>query len=104
MFSVSSEPFYNWAPLEPFALLGKEFVAAMVLQVNAISKYPLPLEYALEAFFQLKNTPEFFRRYIEQYIVNPQQGHLEALTVTKLKYLVVRASNGNGKRCYLLTS
>ncbi len=85
MFGVSSEPFYNWAPLEPFELLGEEFVVAMVLQVNKISKYPLSLECALKAFSQLKNTPEFFRRYIEQYIINPQQGHLEALTATKLQ-------------------
>ena len=27
MFARSSEPFYNWAPLEPFPLLGEEFVA-----------------------------------------------------------------------------
>ena len=26
MFGVASEPFYNWAPLEPFELLGKDFV------------------------------------------------------------------------------
>jgi hypothetical protein len=85
MFGVSSEPFYNWAPLEPFELLGEEFVAAMVKRVNDISKYPLSLTNALEAFSQLKNTPEFFRRYIEQYINNPQEGSMNALQVTKSK-------------------
>lgn len=85
MFGVSSEPFYNWAPLEPFELLGKEFVAAMVKQVNDISKYPLSLTDALDAFSQLKSTPEFFRRYIEQYIINPQQSSMEALKITKSK-------------------
>jgi hypothetical protein len=30
MFGRSTEPFYNWAPLEPFELLGEEFVRAMV--------------------------------------------------------------------------
>lgn len=85
MFGVSSEPFYNWAPLEPFELLDKNFVAAMVKQVNKISKYPLALPKALEAFSELKNTPEFFRRYIEQYIINPQQGSTHALAITKSK-------------------
>ena len=74
MFGVASEPFYNWAPLEPFELLGKEFVAAMVERVNSICKYRLSVSKAMEAFSQLKNTPEFFRRYIEHYISNPKKG------------------------------
>ncbi len=85
MFGIPSEPFYNWAPLEPFELLGKDFVAAMVERVNHISKYPLSLADALEAFAELKNTPEFFRRYIEYYITNPMDGSLSALDVTKSK-------------------
>lgn len=83
MFGVSSEPFYNWAPLEPFELLGKEFVMAMVKRVNGISKFPIPLADAIHAFSELKNTPEFFRRYIEYYINNPEEGSLAALTLTK---------------------
>ncbi len=83
MFGVSSEPFYNWAPLEPFQLLGEEFVKAMVKKVNQICKMPLTEKEALEAFAELKNTPEFFRRYIEQYICNPQKGSIEALKITK---------------------
>lgn len=85
MFGVSSEPFYNWAPLEPFELLGKEFVEGMVNRVNNISKYPLSLHDALEAFAQLKNTPEFFRRYIEHYLNNPYDGSITALQATKTK-------------------
>lgn len=85
MFGVSSEPFYNWAPLEPFELLGKEFVAAMVERVNQISKYPLALNAALDAYLQLKNTPEFFRRYIENYISNPEMGPDVALSETRAK-------------------
>ena len=85
MFGVSSEPFYNWAALEPFELLGKEFVTAMVERVNDILKYPLSLADALEAFAVLKNTPEFFRRYIEHYITNPLEGSLGALQATKAK-------------------
>lgn len=85
MFGVSSEPFFNWAPLEPFELLGKEFVAMMVKQVNAISKYPLSLSDAMESFAELNNTPEFFRRYIEEYIINPQKGSVGALEITKSK-------------------
>lgn len=85
MFGVSSEPFYNWAPLEPFELLGEEFVTDMVKRVNTILKFPLSLNDALDAFAQLKNTPEFFRRYIEEYIINPQQGSAVALRATKEK-------------------
>jgi hypothetical protein len=85
MFGVSSELFYNWAPLEPFELLGENFVAAMVDRVNNISKFPLALKDALIAFTELKNMPEFFRRYIEHYLSNPMDGPQAALTVTKNK-------------------
>jgi len=85
MFGVPSEPFYNWAPLEPFELLGQEFVEAMVQRVNEISKYPLSVKDAMEAFTQLKNTPEFFRRYIEYYLLHPLEGSSVALESTKNK-------------------
>jgi hypothetical protein len=85
MFGVASEPFYNWAPLESFELLGQEFVESMVERVNKISKYPLSLEDALAVFSELKNTPEFFRQYIEQYLLYPEAGSQEALDVTKKK-------------------
>ncbi|HFD8252101.1 TPA: hypothetical protein ACMWW0_003241 [Legionella pneumophila] len=85
MFGVASEPFYNWAPLEPFELLGKDFVVAMVERVNKISKFPLSIEDAIEAFDKLKNTPEFFRRYIEYYLSNPEEGSKTALEYTQNK-------------------
>lgn len=85
MFGVASEPFYNWAPLEPFELLGDEFVKAMVEKVNNISKFPLAFNDAMQAFEQLKNTPEFFRRYIEYYLSNPEQGSEVAAVNTKNK-------------------
>lgn len=85
MFGVASEPFYNWAPLEPFELLGDEFVIFMVERVNQICKYPLLLEDAKLAFKEFKATPEFFRRYIEQYLNNPLSGTDSALKATKLK-------------------
>lgn len=85
MFGVASEPFYNWAPLEPFELLGKDFVVAMVDRVNKISKFPLSLNDAIDAFENLKNTPEFFRRYIEYYLSNPEEGSKTALEYTKNK-------------------
>jgi hypothetical protein len=34
MFGRSTEPFYNWAPLEPFDLPGVDFVRAMVAKVR----------------------------------------------------------------------
>lgn len=85
MFGVASEPFYNWAPLEPFDLLGEAFVKAMVAHVNAISQYPLALDDALAAFTQLNHTPEFFRHYVEYYVLNPMAGTVTALENTKTK-------------------
>lgn len=83
MFGRPSEPFYNWAVLEPFDLLGADFVAAMVEKVSSISRYPLPLEDAQAAFAALGNTPEFFRSYLERYLINPQVGSAAALAQVK---------------------
>jgi hypothetical protein len=52
-----TEPFYNGTPLEPFELLGEEFVRAMVVKVNRLSRYSLTQRDALAAFGSLKRTP-----------------------------------------------
>ena len=82
MFSRAAAPFYNWAPVEPFPLLGREFVEAMVAQLARIARQPLALADALLAFKALKETPEFFRWYIERYVMYQQQGPAQALQVT----------------------
>jgi hypothetical protein len=82
MFGRASEPFYNWAPLEPFELLGDAFVAAMVKRTNLISRFPLKEEEALVAFETLNRTPEFFRRYLAAYLTNPERGSTSALEAT----------------------
>lgn len=82
MFSRSAAPFYNWAPLEPFSLLGREFVDATVRQLASVARQPLSLEDALKAFAALKETPEFFRWYIERYLIYQQQGPEQALQYT----------------------
>ncbi len=82
MFSRAAAPFYNWAPLEPFPLLGREFVIAMVKQLATVAKQPLRLDDALQAFTALKETPEFFRWYIERYLMYQAQGAEEALQYT----------------------
>lgn len=82
MFSRSAAPFYNWAPLEPFPLLGREFVDATVRQLASVARQPLSLEDALKAFGALKETPEFFRWYIERYLMYQQQGSEQALQYT----------------------
>ena len=82
MFSRASAPFYNWAPLEPFPLLGREFVAAMVTQMVTVAKQPLSLTDAMDAFTALKETPEFFRWFIERYVMYQQQGVGPALQHT----------------------
>jgi hypothetical protein len=85
MFSRASAPFYNWAPVEPFPLLGKEFVAAMVKQLAKVAKHPLKLDDALHAYAELKETPEFFRWYIERYVMYQSQGPEQALAYTKAR-------------------
>jgi hypothetical protein len=85
MFSRAAAPFYNWAPLEPFPLLGREFVIAMVKQLAKVAKHPLKLVDALKAFDALKETPEFFRWYIERYLMYQAQGPEQALLYTKAR-------------------
>ena len=82
MFSRSNAPFYNWAPIEPFHLLGSEFVEAMVKQLAKVARLPLPLSAAREAFIALKETPEFFRWYIERYLLYQHEGADSALRHT----------------------
>lgn len=83
MFGRSTEPFYNWAPLEPFHLLGAEFVQAMVANVNKLSRYPLTDKDALTAFVALNSTPEFFRRYLNRYLAYAELGARAALEDTQ---------------------
>lgn len=83
MFGRPSEPFYNWAPIEPFELLGEEFVAALVGKVNELSRFALPRDEALIAFDALKRTPEFFRRYLDRYLARADAGSQEALAITR---------------------
>jgi len=83
MFGRSTEPFYNWAPLEPFELLGEDFVRAMVAKVNRLSKYPLAQKDAFAAFEALKRTPEFFRRYLNRYLTYADLGSKAALLDTE---------------------
>lgn len=85
MFSRAAAPFYNWAPVEPFPLLGREFVAAMVRQLATVAKHPLKLDDALEAYAALKETPEFFRWFIERYVMYQAQGANQALAYTKTR-------------------
>lgn len=82
MFGRSSEPFYNWAALEPFQLLDRSFVEAMVEKVNQLSRFPLDIVDALAAFKALNDTPEFFRRYLERYLTHAMEGSANALEYT----------------------
>jgi hypothetical protein len=85
MFGRSTEPFYNWAPLEPFELLGAEFVRAMVLKANRLSRYPRAQNDALAAFEALKPTPEFFRQYLSRYLAYADMGPKAALLATEAR-------------------
>jgi hypothetical protein len=82
MFGRATEPFYNWAPIEPFQRLGAEFVAAMTRKINKLSRYPLSEREALRAFDTLKRTPEFFRRYLHRYLAYAELGSRAALDDT----------------------
>ncbi|GAB7541271.1 ATP-binding protein [Cupriavidus sp. 8B] len=83
MFARASEPFFNWAPLEPFPLLGDEFVAFTVKLLNSMARQKLTLEQGKRAFDQLHRTPEFFKRFIERYMLYQPQGDVAALAYTK---------------------
>jgi hypothetical protein len=82
MFGRATEPFYNWAPIEPFERLGAEFVIAMTHKVNQLSRYSLSEREALRAFEALKRTPEFFRRYLQRYLAHAELGPRAALDDT----------------------
>jgi hypothetical protein len=83
MFARASEPFYNWAPLEPFPLLGDEFVAFTVDTMNGIARNVLTLAQGKHAFEELHKTPDFFKRFIQEFLVNPFDGEAVALERTK---------------------
>jgi hypothetical protein len=83
MFARTSEPFYNWAALEPFPLLGDEFVAFTVRLMNRMARNRLTLEQGKQAFEELHRTPEFFKRFIERYMLYQLQGEEDALVHTK---------------------
>ncbi|AZN36060.1 hypothetical protein [Iodobacter ciconiae] len=76
MFAKSNQPFYNWAPVEPFPLLDNLFVQHMINVSNHIldSSYHISLEEGISAFKQLKQTPELFRRFLEEYLIRPFHG------------------------------
>ncbi|WP_242538927.1 ATP-binding protein [Trinickia acidisoli] len=83
MFARSSEPFYNWATLEPFPLLGDEFVSFTIKLMNSMIKSKLKVEQGKYAFEELHRTPEFFKRFIERYMLYQPQGMEAALAHTK---------------------
>jgi hypothetical protein len=82
MFAKSNQPFYNWAPVEPFPLLDNLFVHHMIAVSNHIldSNYHLSYDDGITAFDQLKQTPELFRRFLEEYLIRPFHGHQAAIT------------------------
>ena len=82
MFGRATEPFYNWAPIEPFERLGAAFVTAMTQKVNQLSRYPLSERESMRAFEALKRTPEFFRRYLQRYLAYAELGSRAALDDT----------------------
>ncbi len=83
MFARASEPFYNWATLEPFPLLGDEFVSFTVKLMNSMIKKKLTMEEGRQAFDELHRTPEFFKRFVERYVLYQPQGMQAALAHTK---------------------
>jgi hypothetical protein len=83
MFARASEPFYNWAPLEAFPLLGDDFVAFTIELMNSMARHVLTLEQGKRAFDELHRTPEFFKRFVERYMLYQPQGEEAALAHTK---------------------
>ena len=85
MFARATEPFYNWAPLRPFDLLGVDFVRDMTMKVNDLSRHPLTFKESMHAFEELHSTPDFFRRFLTQYLTHAQLGAQAALDATKIE-------------------
>jgi hypothetical protein len=83
MFARSSEPFYNWAALESFPLLGGEFVDFTIKLMNSMARHRLTREQGKHAFAELHHTPEFFKRFVERYMLYQVQGPEAALKHTK---------------------
>lgn len=83
MFARASEPFYNWAALEPFPLLADEFVDFTIRLMNSMARQPLTFEQGRHAFEELHRTPEFFKRFVERYMLYQVQGEAAALEHTK---------------------
>lgn len=83
MFARASEPFYNWAALEPFPLLGDEFVDFTINLMNSMARHQLTREQGKLAFAELHHTPEFFKRFVERYMLYQVQGPEAALMHTK---------------------
>lgn len=83
MFTRPSEPFYNWTSVNAFPLLDVDFVAHMVSRVNQLTKFPLDLADAMTAFGELKNTPDFFRQFLNFYLINATEGFRFALEQIK---------------------
>jgi hypothetical protein len=85
MFSQIKQPFYNWASIEPFPLLGRDFVEHQVATFNAISKYELPVTNGLNAFKALHGVPEYFRRFLDELATHPFDGVEAVLKRTQTK-------------------
>ena len=83
MFARPSAPFYNWAALEPFPLLDDAFVNFTIRLVNAMARQRISVEHGLQAFDALHRTPEFFKRFVERYMLYQPQGADAALVHTK---------------------
>ena len=83
MFGKPAAPFYNWASVEPFELLGRSFVVAMVKRTNSLARHRLALADALAAFGALNETPQFLRWYLERYLVHQTEGAAAALARTR---------------------
>jgi transcription termination factor NusB len=85
MFSQIKQPFYNWASIESFPLLGRDFVEHQIATVNAISKYALPVTQGLRAFKAVHGVPEYFRRFLDEWVTHPFDGVEHALERTQSK-------------------
>ncbi len=63
--------------------MGEEFVKFTINIMNGMAKYGLSLEQGSQAFDALHRTPEFFKRFIERYMLYQTQGAQAALAHTK---------------------
>jgi hypothetical protein len=98
MFGRERLPFYRWAPVEDFPLLGRDFVQHQVRVFSRLSRHRLPLAVALRIFEELHAVPEYFRLFLDELLRSTDGAAEEALKRTRSKIGTTAQYSGRWER------